>query len=130
MEIHEKAWESQNYLKKVVTNPGYMKGDFEIVLETLLLPDAGHCPNPMERSTQFPTLVLNIGDPKAKRLSCSLGRDKADHLKGGARGPLTSDWTNSADPVMTCYKQASFFGYKIPNTPFTKVTKLHPCCIT
>ena len=129
MEIHEKAWESQNYLKKVVTNPGYMKGDFEIVLETVLLPDAGHCPNPMERSTQFPTLVLNIGDPKAKRLSCSHGRDKAVHLKGGARGPLASDWTNSADPVMTCYKQASFFRLQ-KSTPYcVQPVKSYPCCI-
>ena len=45
LEIHEKAWNAYPYCKTVLTNPGYMKDNFYIVIETYHLPDDGHQEN-------------------------------------------------------------------------------------
>ncbi len=44
-QLHEEAWNAYPYCLTVLTNPGYMKDDFRVVLETLHLPDGGDSEN-------------------------------------------------------------------------------------
>merc|ERR1719370_199668 len=39
LELHEEAWNAYPYCKTVVTNPGYMKDNFYIVIETYHIGD-------------------------------------------------------------------------------------------
>ena len=41
LEIHEEAWNAYPYCKTVLSNPGYMKDNFYIIVETYHLPDRG-----------------------------------------------------------------------------------------
>ncbi|KAJ8956122.1 hypothetical protein NQ318_016577 [Aromia moschata] len=45
LEIHEEAWNAYPYCKTVITNPGYMKEKFRLVIETLHAPDRGRQKN-------------------------------------------------------------------------------------
>ena len=41
LEIHEEAWNAYPYCKTVLTNPGYMKENFYITIETYHIGDRG-----------------------------------------------------------------------------------------
>ncbi|KOB69734.1 Phosphatidylinositol transfer protein/retinal degeneration b protein [Operophtera brumata] len=41
LEVHEEAWNAYPYCRTVLTNPGYMKDNFVICIETLHVPDGG-----------------------------------------------------------------------------------------
>ena len=43
LEIHEEAWNAYPYCKTVLTNPGYMKENFYITIETYHIGDRGQC---------------------------------------------------------------------------------------
>ena len=45
LDIHEEAWNAYPYCKTVITNPDYMKGNFEICIQSLHLPDLGESEN-------------------------------------------------------------------------------------
>ena len=48
-ELHEEAWNAYPYCKTVLTNPGYMKDNFKIVLETLHAADRGNTENVLNK---------------------------------------------------------------------------------
>lgn len=41
LEIHEEAWNAYPYCKTVITNPGYMKENFIIIIESYHIGDRG-----------------------------------------------------------------------------------------
>ena len=45
MQLEEEAWNATHYCKTVITNPGYMKDSFKLILETYCLPDRGESEN-------------------------------------------------------------------------------------
>jgi hypothetical protein len=128
--IDEKAWNAYPYCKTVITNPGYMKDNFEIELLTWHKPDAGQTENvhELDASTWKKVEIINIdittpvavNDYKKETDPLLYRHDDSD------RGPLTKTWltelrqlckniqsarelnieSNDAKPQphMTCYK--------------------------
>ncbi|OAD57624.1 Phosphatidylinositol transfer protein alpha isoform [Eufriesea mexicana] len=48
LEIHEEAWNAYPYCKTVITNPGYMKENFVIIIESFHIDDVGDQHNTCE----------------------------------------------------------------------------------
>jgi len=48
-DFHEEAWNAYPYCKTVITNPGYMKDGFKVIIESLHLPDNGKTENGLEK---------------------------------------------------------------------------------
>lgn len=112
MEIHEEAWNAYPYCKTVISNPGYMKENFFITIESLHLPDRGDKYNvhglDAEKLKVREIVMIDIAnDP----MSSSDYKPKEDPTKFRSskthRGPLTGKWMAQSDPVMTCYKLVS-----------------------
>lgn len=65
-EIHEEAWNAYPYCKTVITNPGYMKDSFRLVIETMHYPDEGDTENihqlPPEKLKQREVVHLDIAN--------------------------------------------------------------------
>ncbi|KAF9815764.1 hypothetical protein SFRURICE_009281 [Spodoptera frugiperda] len=59
LEVHEEAWNAYPYCRTVLTNPGYMKENFVICIESLHLPDAGD---------QYNSKVENVIQKSERRL--------------------------------------------------------------
>eukprot|EP00088_Acartia_fossae_P001357 TRINITY_DN10521_c0_g1_i1.p1 TRINITY_DN10521_c0_g1~~TRINITY_DN10521_c0_g1_i1.p1 ORF type:complete len:272 (-),score=31.76 TRINITY_DN10521_c0_g1_i1:174-989(-) len=109
LEIHEEAWNAYPYCKTVLSNPGYMKENFYIVIETYHLPDAGLQENvheldakKLKQRTVVPMDIANdtvlAGDYKTDEDPTKYKSEKT------GRGPLTGNWKESVSPVMTAYK--------------------------
>ena len=45
LEVYEEAWNAYPYCKTIITNPGYMKDNFSISIETMHYPDRGEQDN-------------------------------------------------------------------------------------
>ena len=63
--FHEEAWNAYPYCKTVITNPGYMKDSFKVVLESMHLQGPGDSTNALDKTdqelSQIPNEVLDIG---------------------------------------------------------------------
>jgi hypothetical protein len=109
MEIHEEAWNAYPYCRTVISNPGYMKDNFFIVIESLHLPDKGDQQNvhqlPPEKLKQREVIMVDIANDPVTQNDYKPTEDptKFKSTKTG-RGPLVGRWTNDCSPVMTCYK--------------------------
>ena len=109
LEIHEEAWNAYPYCKTVLSNPGYMKDNFVICIETYHFADRGTSDNLHELSAEKlkhrEVVLIDIAHDAVSRTDYKQDEDptKFKSLKTG-RGPLTGDWKNTVDPVMTCYK--------------------------
>ncbi|TRY78149.1 hypothetical protein TCAL_13477 [Tigriopus californicus] len=133
-QLHEEAWNCYPYCKTVISNPGYMKDNFKVVLESIHLPDAGNTSNALgmdpEAYKKIDHVTLDIIADK-----CSL-RDKAfDPVtycsKKANLGPLNAKtWRETTQPIMTCYKfitvQFKWFGIqnKMENVILDQYTKM------
>lgn len=109
LELHEEAWNAYPYCRTVLTNPGYMKGNFKIVIETYHAADNGVTPNihclPPELLKQREVAYIDIGNDPVPSARYKLDEDPAKFKsKRTGRGPLTGKWQQTADPIMTCYK--------------------------
>ncbi|KAK2723359.1 phosphatidylinositol transfer protein alpha isoform-like isoform X1 [Artemia franciscana] len=109
LEIHEEAWNAYPYCKTVLTNPGYMKNNFRLVVETLHAPGFGELDNvhllTSDLLKQREVIKIDIandpiasGDYKAHEDPSKFKSEKT------GRGPLVGCWEENANPVMTCYK--------------------------
>ncbi|XP_059490572.1 phosphatidylinositol transfer protein alpha isoform isoform X2 [Neocloeon triangulifer] len=110
LEVHEEAWNAYPYCRTVITNPGYMKENFKIVIETMHCDDVGDQHNvhqlPEDRLKQREVVHIDIAhDPvQASDYKGDEDPQKFKSEKTG-RGPLVSKtWKNEVNPVMTCYK--------------------------
>ncbi len=49
LQLHEVAWNAHpDYCRTIITNPGYMKENFTLKIETMCLPDRGETENAHE----------------------------------------------------------------------------------
>ncbi|XP_018333712.1 phosphatidylinositol transfer protein alpha isoform [Agrilus planipennis] len=110
LEIHEEAWNAYPYCKTVITNPGYMKENFVICIESLHLPDKGDKENvhelPPEKLKQRDVVPIDIANDPVHSHDYKEDEDPTKFKsKKTGRGPLVGpNWKNSVQPVMTCYK--------------------------
>ncbi|XP_030754862.1 phosphatidylinositol transfer protein alpha isoform isoform X1 [Sitophilus oryzae] len=109
LEIHEEAWNAYPYCKTVITNPGYMKDKFRLVIETVHAPDRGSQQNvhelPADKLKIRDVVYIDIANDPVSSADYKPDEDprKFKSEKTG-RGPLVGDWKDSVKPVMTCYK--------------------------
>lgn len=109
-QFHEEAWNAYPYCKTIITNPGYMKNNFKVVIESLHLDDCGGTENVLHKATDEipPSEVLDIFKDSSSLLDSSMNPSKYRSVKA-SRGPFLDeeDWMYTTDPVMTCYKTIS-----------------------
>ncbi|XP_055382916.1 phosphatidylinositol transfer protein alpha isoform isoform X2 [Condylostylus longicornis] len=110
LEIHEEAWNAYPYCRTVITNPGYMKENFVICIESLHIADKGERNNvhelPPEKLKIREVVNIDIANDPVSAADYKPEEDptKFKSEKTG-RGPLVeAEWKNKVDPVMTCYK--------------------------
>ena len=63
LKLTEKAWNCSDYCRTVITNPGYMKENFTLKIETMCVPDdRGDLENVHELSAdQLKVRIMNLG---------------------------------------------------------------------
>eukprot|EP00095_Tigriopus_kingsejongensis_P007175 maker-scaffold134_size322110-snap-gene-1.12 protein:Tk07175 transcript:maker-scaffold134_size322110-snap-gene-1.12-mRNA-1 annotation:"phosphatidylinositol transfer protein beta isoform" len=107
-QLHEEAWNCYPYCKTVISNPGYMKNDFKVILESIHLNDVGDTPNALgldpEDYKNMNMVTLDIAADK-----CSLRDKDCDPVSYQSKkanvGPLNpKSWRKDTQPIMTCYK--------------------------
>ncbi|XP_061722345.1 phosphatidylinositol transfer protein alpha isoform isoform X1 [Cydia pomonella] len=110
LEVHEEAWNAYPYCRTVLTNPGYMKDNFVICIESLHLPDGGDQNNvhelPPEKLKNREVVHIDIANDPLSSADYKAETDptKFKSVKTG-RGPLVGpNWKADIKPVMTCYK--------------------------
>ena len=109
LEIHEEAWNAYPYCKTVLTNPGYMKDNFCICVETYHFADRGTSENlhelTPEKLKQREVVLINIASDPVTRGDYKADEDPTTFKSSKTgRGPLNGSWKSQVDPVMTCYK--------------------------
>ncbi|KAL1456523.1 hypothetical protein WDU94_001247 [Cyamophila willieti] len=112
LEVHEEAWNAYPYCKTVITNPGYMKENFFVIIESLHFEDAGQQENVHELTDdqlkQREVVRIDIAnDP----ISANDYKENEDPTKFKSektgRGPLLGNWIEkyaAEGPIMTAYK--------------------------
>ena len=132
LEFHEEAWNAYPFCRTVITNPGYMKDNFLIKIESLHSPEKGTLDNvfnlppdqlakrevvyidiaydPIPQSdykvTHFITSLLFVSGSNKVFSSCSQEEEdptKFQSVKTG-RGKLAQNWRNTVTPIMCAYK--------------------------
>ncbi|XP_027211669.1 phosphatidylinositol transfer protein beta isoform isoform X4 [Penaeus vannamei] len=110
LEVHEEAWNAYPYCRTVISNPGYMKKNFVISIETLHVADMGTTENAHEltgdKLKMREVVTIDISNDPVKPADYKPSEDptKFKSEKTG-RGPLVGpQWWKKCDPVMTCYK--------------------------
>lgn len=108
LELYEEAWNAYPYCKTVFTNPGYMKENFTIMLESYHLPDNGSTENALglDNDKLKKRKVLPI-DIAGEVLPADYKKDEDPSIytsEKTGRGPLQPGWKDTVSPVMTCYK--------------------------
>ncbi|XP_037778765.1 phosphatidylinositol transfer protein beta isoform-like [Penaeus monodon] len=110
LEVHEESWNAYPYSKTVYSNPGYMKKDFVLSIETLHLEDRGTSENvhqlpPAKWRTVEVVNVDIVNDPIRPEDYKEEEDPTLFRSRKTGRGPLSGTaWWTSAEPVMTCYK--------------------------
>uniref|UniRef100_A0A182N4C2 Phosphatidylinositol transfer protein N-terminal domain-containing protein n=1 Tax=Anopheles dirus TaxID=7168 RepID=A0A182N4C2_9DIPT len=136
LEVHEEAWNAYPYCRTVITNPnwmkekmtitidthsidgdddlennpGYMKDNFIICIESLHVGDAGDQPNAHEltpeKLKQRDVVHIDIANDPVSQTDYKETEDPTKFKsKKTGRGPLVGpEWKKKVSPVMTCYK--------------------------
>uniref|UniRef100_A0AC34GY30 Phosphatidylinositol transfer protein n=1 Tax=Panagrolaimus sp. ES5 TaxID=591445 RepID=A0AC34GY30_9BILA len=103
MILDEESWNAYPYCKTILTNPGYMKKDFYIIVETIHVQDDGSSVNVCTLNI----IVFHIYEDAYLNKKTDIKPDTDPRtfksIKTG-RGPLTADWSKTTKPVMCCYK--------------------------
>ncbi|KAI6219641.1 Phosphatidylinositol transfer protein alpha isoform [Aphelenchoides besseyi] len=122
MVLVEESWNAFPYCKTVLSNPGYMKDNFYIILETVhVANDNGQLDNALgldeEKLRQREVVFLDILDPAPlKPTDLCAETDPAVFVSAKTnRGPLQSGWNSGGTTdIMCCYKlvttQFKWFG--------------------
>uniref|UniRef100_A0A158PBW3 Phosphatidylinositol transfer protein n=1 Tax=Angiostrongylus cantonensis TaxID=6313 RepID=A0A158PBW3_ANGCA len=100
-EIHEESWNAFPYCRTVLSNPGYMRENFTLVIESTHLQDNGNSENPLNAPEIREIVYLDICDDNAigKANYDSETDPKLFKSKRTGRGLLKPDWVNSITPV-------------------------------
>ncbi|EEB18337.1 phosphatidylinositol transfer protein, putative [Pediculus humanus corporis] len=97
LEIHEEAWNAYPYCRTVITNPGYMKENFLIMIESFHINDSGYQENvhqlPPEKLKQREVIHIDIANDKMDPRDYKREDDPTlfTSQKTG-RGPLVGKW--------------------------------------
>ncbi|KAJ8678509.1 hypothetical protein QAD02_014296 [Eretmocerus hayati] len=124
LEVHEEAWNAYPYCKTVISNPGYMKENFFIIIESYHIGDIGD----QENVHELPPDKLKIREVVHIDIANDIDHiNRADYKEDEdptkfksektGRGPLVGkDWKHQVKPVMTCYKlvtcEFKWFGFQ------------------
>ncbi|TKR63194.1 hypothetical protein L596_027053 [Steinernema carpocapsae] len=134
MVLEEECWNAYPYIKTVVTNPGYMKKDFYVIIESMHLADSGDTLNALELPKkllkQREVVHLDIWEDcylKKQDITPETDPRRFRSSKTG-RGPLKEGWYNDSEPVMCCYKviQAHFKWMGLQNRVEKLIHKQYP----
>jgi len=109
LEVHEEAWNAYPYCKTVVSNPGYMKENFYITIETYHIGDRGDSENvhELDKKKLKERSVVNIDIANDNVAAADYKKENDPTLytsEKTGRGPLTGQWKDTVEPVMTAYK--------------------------
>jgi len=110
LEVHEEAWNAYPYCKTVVSNPGYMKDNFYITIETYHIGDRGQQENVHELDKKAlkerQVVPIDIANDAVTTADYKKETDpKLFKSEKTGRGPLEGEsWRDNAEPVMTAYK--------------------------
>jgi len=109
LEVHEEAWNAYPYCKTVVSNPGYMKDNFYITIETFHIADRGQQENvhELDKKALKERQVVPIDIANDAVTTADYKKDTDPKLfksEKTGRGPLSGNWRESSEPVMTAYK--------------------------
>ena len=99
LEIHEEAWNAYPYCKTVLTNPGYMKDNFCICVETYHFADRGTSENlhelTPEKLKQREVVLIDIASDPVTRGDYKADEDPTQFKSSKTgRGPLSGSWKN------------------------------------
>jgi len=110
LDIQEEAWNAYPYCRTVITNPGYMKDNAFIKIETMHAQDAGTQenahnlpPNLLEKRKVVFIDIANNAVIKAGDYKPDEDPSKFQSVSTG-RGPLTEEWQRRVSPLMCAYK--------------------------
>lgn len=108
LELHEESWNAYPYCRTILTSP--WKNDFLIKIESMHCPDRGEQENAHELSQELlkKREVVRI-DIANDTVASGDYKEETDPKKFKSektlRGPLVDPkWSESCQPVMTCYK--------------------------
>lgn len=114
--VHEEAWNAYPYCKTVLTNPGYMKENFYVKIETIHLPDRGTTENAHglgeNELAKREVVFINIANDNEYLKNSDIRHETTPSLyksKKTGRGPLVGKWTETVQPVMCAYKLVTVY---------------------
>jgi len=97
LELHEEAWNAYPYCRTVLTNPGYMKDNFYIIVETYHLPDRGDTENAheLDKDKLKKRIVVPMDIATDDVLAADFKKDEDPSTyksEKTGRGPLQPGW--------------------------------------
>nr|CFW94246.1 Eka-PI transferase 3 protein [Euperipatoides kanangrensis] len=109
LEIHEVAWNAYPYCKTVISNPDYMRENFQISIESIHLQDNGSQENahhlPPDKLKKREIVYIDIANDSIERRDYKPDEDPSKfHSERTGRGPLVGEWPNTCQPLMCAYK--------------------------
>lgn len=95
--------------RTVLTNPGYMKENFLISIESMHVADDGSSENvhelPPEKLKDREVIHIDIANDACSSADYNPTEDPTKVRSEKAnRGPLVGNWRQNCQPLMTCYK--------------------------
>lgn len=109
LEFHEEAWNAYPFCRTCVNNPGYMKENFFIRIESLHVADNGKLENPFNLSKneldKREVIYIDIANDPVSSSDYKEDEDPTKFLstKTG-RGQLKPNWRDTTTPIMCAYK--------------------------
>jgi len=109
LEIYEEAWNAYPYCRTVITNPEYMKDNFQVCIETWHKDDDGTTENvhglTPDQLAKRQVVTIDIAADKCEAKDYKPEHDVLKrHSEKTGRGPLVPGQWRSQKPMMTAYK--------------------------
>ncbi|KAI9560426.1 hypothetical protein GHT06_014443 [Daphnia sinensis] len=109
LEFHEESWNAYPYSKTVITNPKFMKENFQVTIESVHHPGGSDVDNILGLSEEMlkerEVVHIDIANDKISSKDYKADLDPTIYRsKKTGRGPLKGTWQRSQKPLMTCYK--------------------------
>ena len=123
LQMREEAWNAYPYCMTKLTNPGYMKEAFTLNIISWHKPDRGNIENvhnlSPEKLAKREIVKIDIANDQVRSSDYKPEFDPRKYTH--ERGPLSGNWQETCEPVMTCYKLVEcefvwrLFGSRIEN---------------
>jgi len=115
LHLQEESWNAFPYTKTLITNPGYMKDDFLITIESLHSEDSSTRKNALDLSqkTLKSVEVVNLDIASEYYLKPEDITPSTNpcifHSNVTGRGPLQDGWSGTSEPRIIVYKVCSVY---------------------